>query len=89
MIAEVDLLDAHSFLWTTNLKVLNIKEQESNLVEVSVNEKKSGVGATVFHKDYGKGVISKLTEEKAYVEFACGMRIFSYPDAFDNKYLYL
>ena len=87
--AEIDLLDAHSFLWTTNLNVLDIREQESNLGESMVNEKKSVVGAIVFHKDYGKGVISKLTEKKVYVDFACGTRIFSYPHAFEKKYLVL
>ena len=87
--AEIDLLDAHSFLWTTNLNVLDIREQESDLREVTVNEKKGVVGAIVFHKDYGKGVISKLTEKKVYVDFACGTRIFSYPHAFEKKYLVL
>ena len=86
---EIDLLDAHSFLWTTNLNVLDIREQESDLREVTVNEKKGVVGAIVFHKDYGKGVISKLTEKKVYVDFACGTRIFSYPHAFEKKYLVL
>ena len=85
---EIDLLDAHSFLWTTNLNVLDIREQESEQVEVSGNERKRDEGAIVFHKDYGEGVISKLTEEKVYVKFSRGTRIFSYPEAFEKKYLF-
>lgn len=69
--------------------MLDIREQESVQGEDKVNEKKGVVGAIVFHKDYGKGVISKLTEEKVYVDFACGTRIFSYPHAFEKKYLVL
>ena len=86
---DVDLLDAHSFLWTINLGVLDTKENETNLIEAPAKEKKAKIGASVFHKDYGEGVINKVTDEKVYVKFTCGMRIFTYPEAFEKEYLFL
>ena len=86
---DVDLLDAHSFLWTINLGVLDTKGNETNLIEAPAKVKKAEIGASVFHKDYGEGVINKVTEEKVYVKFACGMRIFTYPEAFEKEYLFL
>lgn len=43
----------------------------------------------VYNKDYGKGVISKITDEKIYVKFGDNLRIFQYPDAFEKGYLSL
>ena len=84
---DVDLLDAHSFLWTINSDELETKLHNVDLSETPTTEKKAEVGVTVFHKDYGEGEISKMTEEKIYVRFECGMRIFPYPEAFEKGYL--
>ena len=46
-------------------------------------------GAIVLHKEYGEGLIEKLTDEKAYVTFSGKRRIFLYPVAFEKEYLKL
>ena len=46
-------------------------------------------GAIVLHKEYGEGLIEKLTDEKAYVTFSGKLRIFLYPEAFEKRYLNL
>lgn len=84
---DVDLLDAHSFLWTLNLDVLNMRETDEAVEEESEVEKTIEVGATFSHKEYGKGVITKLTEEKVYIDFNGKPRIFPYPEAFEKGYL--
>ncbi len=83
-----DLLDAHSFLWTLNLNVLeeNQKSIPDKMVETeeSISENETDV---VFHKDHGKGIIVKYTEGKIYVDFGGRQLIFPYPEAFDKGYL--
>ena len=41
----------------------------------------------VHHSHYGKGEVTKVTENKIYVAFGDKQRIFSYPEAFDKGYL--
>ena len=77
-IEDVDLLDAHSFLWTLKQIVLDIN-----------NDKTVKIGSTVFHKDYGKGTVIKLTDERAYIDFDGKQRIFACPDAIEKGYLQL
>ena len=88
-IDDVDLLDAHSFLWTLNLDVLDLEEKESGVAEPPTQEKKVEVGATVIHKDYGEGTISKITDENIYVIFERGPRVFPCSDAIEKEYLRL
>lgn len=85
--ADVDLLDAHSFLWTLNLDVLNLEKEESEKEEI--REKTIEKGTEVLHKSYGKGNISKITEDRIYIQFDCGLRIFPFTDAFEKGYLML
>ena len=85
--SDVDLLDAHSFLWTLNLDVLDLGNEEV-VKTVPEAEKTIEVGATVSHKDYGEGVITKLTEEKVYIDFKGKPRIFPYPEAFEKGYFF-
>ena len=51
-------------------------------MEVKVNTK-------VHHKDYGDGVVTKITDDKLYAVFSGKQRIFPYPQAFDKGYLLL
>ena len=88
-IADVDLLDAHSFLWTLNLSVLKLGSEDVLLQESRDTKETPDVGAAVIHKNYGEGEICKITAEKIYVQFANGLRIFSYPDSFEKAYLRL
>ena len=37
---------------------------------------------TVFHRKFGKGIIVELNQNKLYVQFDAGKKIFVYPDAF-------
>lgn len=71
---DIDLLDAHSFLWATQTETAR---DDDKIV------KTSGIaeGTLVFHKEYGEGVISKFTEDKVYVLFSSKQRIFPYPEA--------
>lgn len=88
---EIDLLDAHAFLWTFNRNVLG-KEQEKeepDLEQHPIKEKVIEVGANVFHKDYGKGEIYDLSEDRVYVRFGEKERIFYYPEDFEKGYLWL
>ena len=43
--------------------------------------------SAVYHQNYGKGVVSKIKDEKIYVEFNGKPYIFNYPDAFEKGYL--
>lgn len=43
--------------------------------------------AVIHNIYYGNGVIRKITDEKVYVEFKRGIRIFPYPAAFEKGYL--
>ncbi len=88
-IEDIDLLDAHSFLWTTNQDVFT-REWKPSATEKPLSVLKViDVGTAVFHKDYGEGSISKLTEEETYVVFGDKLRIFPYPKAFDKGFLKL
>ena len=81
---DIDLLDAHSFLWTLNHTELEIKKELASQDTSTLQ-----VGSVVFHKDYGQGAVVKATEEKVYVDFNGKKRIFSYPEAFEKEYLTL
>lgn len=74
---DIDMLDAHSFLWTFNQNVLDSSKGETIKEEVTpVKEKKVEVGAIVTHKDYADGAIIKITDKNIYVDFAGKQRIF-------------
>lgn len=81
---DIDLLDAHSFLWTLNHTELDIKKEIANQDASTLK-----AGAVVFHKDYGEGVIIKVMEGKIYVDFDGKKRIFPYPEALEKEYLTL
>lgn len=88
---DVDILDAHSFLWTLSIPAYkNYKKGiTANAVDEGLSEKKVEIGATVAHKNYGKGKIYQQSEEDIYVDFDGKRRIFPYPKAFENEYLKL
>lgn len=87
---DIDMLDAHSFLWTFNQNVLDSSKGETMKEDVTpVKEKKVEVGAIVTHKDYADGAIIKITDKNIYVDFAGKQRIFPYPEAFEKEYLIL
>ena len=86
-VEDVDLLDAHSFLWTINMDVLGKSGEQVGVVPKKQKEVESGTA--VMHKDYGKGIILKLTENRVYVDFGGRQRIFLNPECFEKKYLRL
>ena len=45
------------------------------------------IHTTVRHNLYGKGEVTKITEDKIYVSFGKNQRIFPYPDAFEKEFL--
>ena len=47
------------------------------------------VNTRVHHKDYGDGVVTKITDDKLYAVFSGKQRIFPYPKVFDKGYLML
>lgn len=84
---DIDLLDAHSFLWTIKMDAFNIDQSGEIAKKEPEGEKKIEVGVIFTHKDYGKGIVTKLTEEKIYIDFNGKPRIFPYPEAFEKEYL--
>jgi hypothetical protein len=73
---DIDLLDAHSFLWTLNQDVLNMPKNDTMSVEAATAREKSvEVGAVVTHKDYGEGTIIIN-----YIANEPGMGIYLYSD---------
>ncbi len=88
-IEDIDLLDAHSFLWTINLKEFGEYLETPEVEETPVKEKMVKVGALVYHKDYGDGIITKITDENVYAVFGKKLRIFPYPAAFQKEDLKL
>ena len=87
---DVDLLDAHSFLWTLNQDVLKMPKSEMMTMEAATAKKKSvEIGAVVTHKDYGGGTIIKITDKNIYVDFDGKKRIFPCLEAFEKEYLKL
>ena len=47
------------------------------------------IHTTVRHNLYGKGEVTKITEDKIYVFFGKNQRIFPYPDAFEKEFLFI
>lgn len=87
---DIDLLDAHSFLWTLNQDVLGTSKSQTMSVEAATAKEKSvDVGAIVIHKDYGKGTIINITDKNIYVDFDGKKRIFPSLEAFEKEYLKL
>ena len=88
---DIDMLDAHSFIWTLRLDVLKTGDMLKTGDDHSGmdHQKKSEVGAVVYHNTYGEGRISKITEEKIFVQFSAGQRIFPKNDAFEKRYIVL
>ena len=72
--SDVDLLDAHSFLWTINQDVIKQVNEDDDDQEEETKKKVIEVGAAVVHKYYGTGTISQITEENIYVQFDIGDR---------------
>ena len=85
---EIDLLDAHSFLWTLHQDVLDPGSQEDIPhdpdYEMSIEQ-----GSIVIHKEHGEGAIIDLTDDRVYVGFDERVLIFPYPKAFEEHYLML
>ena len=79
----IDLLDAHSFLWTVKSEELEVHNKADGSLNDASNEEKQ----SVYHREYGEGHIIKAQEEKIYIDFNGKVRIFSYPEAFDKEYL--
>ena len=83
---DIDLLDAHSFLWT-------VKSEELEGIKGAIpangssNEIDSEEEKNVFHKEHGKGHIIKVSGTKVYVDFDGKVLVFEYPEAFDKEYL--
>lgn len=86
--SDIDLLDAHSFLWTINEGVL-IPGKNNGGGKEGNGEKKVEVGAMVTHKNYGEGKITEITGNNIYVQFSIGQRIFPYADAIKRRYIIL
>ena len=59
------------------------------LVEATFDPNSVSETSVVYHKAYGKGVVTKIADRKMYVKFGNGQRIFQYPDAFEKGYLSL
>lgn len=80
---DIDLLDAHSFLWTVKSEGLEVDNEDGGSSgEISSEEEK-----LVFHREHGEGHIIKVSETKVYVDFGGKVLIFEYPEAFDKGYL--
>lgn len=47
------------------------------------------IHTTVRHNLYGKGEVTKITDDKIYVSFGKNQRIFPYPDAFEKEFLFI
>ena len=47
------------------------------------------VHTIVRHSLYGKGEVTKITDDKVYVSFGMNQRIFPYPDAFEKEFLFI
>ena len=45
------------------------------------------IHTVVRHNLYGKGEVTKITDDKVYVLFGNQQRIFPYPDAFEKGFL--
>ena len=88
-IDDIDLLDAHSFLWTIKSENLEVEKEGADTTNNASTDTSAKVGTVVFHKDYGEGQITKITDEKIYVDFNGKKRIFRYPEAFEKEYLTL
>lgn len=68
------------------------KEEEAPIAapEVTVFDPNSiKETSTVYHKVYGEGIVSQLTDEEIYVKFGEKQRIFQFPDAFEKGWLTL
>lgn len=74
----IDLIDVHSFLWTLSGNQLNL-----------MDDRAVKIGTVVHHKNYGKGKVTQLTDNKIYIDFDGKRRIFSYPEAIEKGYLKL
>ena len=86
---NIDLLDAHSFLWTLNSEDFSQGEKVSSEGTI-IDEQKAEVDARVFHKVYGDGIVTEIAGGKIYIEFENEQnRIFDYPAAFEKGYLKL
>lgn len=78
--SDIDLLDAHSFLWTT--KVENAESDSKSARDSEITE-----GSRVYHKEYGEGVVSRFSEKNVYILFSGRQKIFPYPEALEKGYL--
>lgn len=84
---DIDLLDAHSFLWTVKSEELEVQNEADESFNRSLEDVSNGDEQTVYHREYGEGHIIKIQEGKIYVDFSGKVRIFPYPEAFDKEYL--
>ena len=77
---DIDLTEAHSFLWEFNPNGALAKEEKTDDESIKI-------GTVVKHNFYGEGTVTRISDEKIYVGFTIGQRIFTYPDAFAKNYL--
>ena len=83
---EMDLLDAHSFLWIVAQFHGNIGGEPH--IEFDIEKVK--IGTSVFHKEYRKGTITKISDRNIYIDFDIGVKlIFPNPEAFTKRWLRL
>lgn len=67
--------------------VFPLRRKITSGVAMTFNPTNPSVGTAVSHSTYGVGVITSTSERNVYVEFDAGMRIFKYPQAFEQEVL--
>lgn len=63
------------------------KVEKPKVPELEIDLSTVKIGATVKHKVFGEGVITKLNDKHIYVEFKAGQKNFIFPDAFKQGFL--
>lgn len=83
---DIDLLDAHSFLWSLHLSSSEADRENSD--NDPDEELVPRIGARISHRVYGEGLIVFMNEEDCYTDFSGKRRIFP-ADSFERGYLKL
>ena len=68
----------------THSDIHNLKDP---LAAVSDGDTTVTEESAVLHKKYGEGTVIQIANDKIYVKFGCGQRIFKFPEAFEKKWL--
>ncbi|MDR0852957.1 MAG: GIY-YIG nuclease family protein [Clostridiales Family XIII bacterium] len=66
---------------------VNATKTEDEKPQIDLSNVKSG--ASVIHKSFGEGIVTKIGEEKIYVSFGKAEKMFQYPSAFENGFLWV